>query len=36
MKIKKDNYGTGRKLPWHFGNEDGFHPVVVLPILVIN
>ena len=27
MKTKKDNYASGRKLPWHFGSEDGFYPV---------
>ena len=24
MKTKKDNYSSGKKLPWHFDNEDGF------------
>ena len=33
MKTKKDNYTSGKKLPWHFGSEDGFHPLSILPKL---
>jgi hypothetical protein len=33
MKTKKDNYCSGKKLPWHFGGEDGFHPVVTWPVI---
>lgn len=31
MRAKKDNYGSGKKLPWHFDNEDGFYPVMKYP-----
>jgi hypothetical protein len=34
MKTKKDCYGFGKKLPWHFGNEDDFHPIVNWPIIL--
>ena len=34
MKTKKDCYGSGKKLPWHFGNEDDFHPLVSWPIIL--
>jgi len=33
MKTKKDNYGSGKKLPWHFDNEDGFYPKRIPPIM---
>ena len=32
MKTKKDNFSSGKKLPWHFDNEDGFHPLLIMPI----
>ena len=32
MKTKKDTFGSGKKLPWHFDNEDGFHPMRIPPI----
>lgn len=31
MKTKKDNYTSGKKLPWHFGSEDDFRPLSILP-----
>ena len=31
MKAKKDTYASGKKLPWHFDNEDGFYPKVIKP-----
>jgi len=34
MKTKRDCYGSGKKLPWHFGNEDDFHLVVSWPIIL--
>ena len=33
MKAKKDTYTSGKKLPWHFDNEDGFYPKVIKPTL---
>lgn len=33
MKAKKDVYASGKKLPWHFDNEDGFYPKVIKPTL---
>ena len=33
MKTKKDFYASGKKLPWHFDNEDGFYPKVIKPTL---
>jgi hypothetical protein len=33
MKTKKDNYTSGKKLPWHFDSEDEFRPLITLPKL---
>ena len=32
MKTKKDNFTSGKNLPWHFYNEDGFNPLRIPPI----
>lgn len=36
MKTKKDFYASGKKLPWHFDNEDGFYPKVVKTIQLLE
>ena len=35
MKTKKVDYGSGKKLPWHFDNDDGFRPYSISPKLIV-